>query len=99
MTFTFTEVEETLHREPLTTPMQLAALRLSLQVERALRSTGYLSLCRVDVRAHSGVITLRGRTPSYYLKQLAQATALGVTGVCEVRNELDVVSRRSAAPR
>lgn len=82
--------DETLHRERLMTPRELAAARLSLQVERALRATGYLPLRRVEVRAQFGVITLRGRVPSYYMKQLAQATALGEPGVCEVRNELDV---------
>jgi osmotically-inducible protein OsmY len=48
----------------------------------------------LGVSASDDFITLRGRVPSYYMKQVAQATALAVTGVRGLRNELEVVSPR-----
>jgi len=33
---------------------------------------------------------LKGRVPSYYLKQVAQQTALSVPNVDQVRNDLEV---------
>jgi hypothetical protein len=66
-------------------------LFLAENVARALRATGHAPLRQVDVPARHGAITLLGRVPSYYLKQLAQERAGGVAGVVAVRNNLDVV--------
>ena len=79
---------------PVTIPMTRAPRGLSVEVESALRATGYLTLRGVDVISHYGIVFLRGRVPSYHMKQLAQAAAAGVPGIREIRNELDVVSRR-----
>ena len=38
------------------------------------------------------VVMLLGRVPSYYLKQIAQMTALTVPGTHQIDNRLDVVS-------
>jgi osmotically-inducible protein OsmY len=59
-------------------------------VERALRATGYGPLRDLRVTARERLIILAGRVPSYYLKQVAQAAALVVPGVHQVRNDLDV---------
>jgi osmotically-inducible protein OsmY len=59
-------------------------------VERALRATGYGSLRGIEVTVHARLVILDGRVPSYYLKQVAQTTALAVPGVRQVRNDLDV---------
>jgi osmotically-inducible protein OsmY len=64
--------------------------RLAERVARALRATGYGPLRDVEVAAHVRIVTLRGRVPSYYLKQVAQTTALPVPGVQQVRNDLEV---------
>jgi osmotically-inducible protein OsmY len=69
----------------------LEAPGLAERVARALRATGYPALRAVEVSAHGGLIVLHGRVPSYYLKQLAQAGALTVPGVQELRNDLEVV--------
>jgi osmotically-inducible protein OsmY len=61
------------------------------QVERTLRATGYPALRAVQVTVSGQLVHLKGRVPSYYLKQLAQVAALEVAGVCELRNDLDVV--------
>jgi len=75
---------------PLLTPSQ-EDFSLAERVERALRATGYGSLRAVLVSASAGVVILLGRVPSYYLKQIAQATALAVPGAHQIHNGLDVV--------
>jgi hypothetical protein len=74
-------------------------LFLAESVARALRATGLGPLRQVDVWARHGAITLLGRVPSYYLKQLAQERARGVAGVVAVRNNLDVAPPPMAEPR
>jgi osmotically-inducible protein OsmY len=63
---------------------------LAERVERALCATGYGPLRDIEVTAHARLVILGGRVPSYYLKQVAQATALAVPGARHVRNDLDV---------
>jgi osmotically-inducible protein OsmY len=65
-------------------------LRLTERVERALRATGYGPLRGVAVAVRARLVILGGRVPSYYLKQIAQTTALAVPGALQVRNDLDV---------
>jgi osmotically-inducible protein OsmY len=65
-------------------------LRLAERVARALHASGYGPLRGIAVTTHRRLVTLEGRVPSYYLKQIAQSTALSVPGVDQVRNELRV---------
>jgi osmotically-inducible protein OsmY len=69
---------------------RLEDLGLAERVERALRATGYGSLRGIMVTVRARDVTLGGRVPSYYLKQVAQTTALTVAGAQSVRNDLDV---------
>ena len=69
-----------------------AGRRLSEQIIQVLRATGYLPLRDLDIFAAEGFVILRGRVPSYYLKQVAQAAVLALPGVDAVCNELDVFS-------
>jgi osmotically-inducible protein OsmY len=69
----------------------LVDLCLVERVERALRATGYSPLRAVEVSVRGQLVILRGRVPSYYMKQLAQAVAMGVAGTRELRNDVDVV--------
>ena len=69
----------------------LEDLRLAERVERALRATGYGALRCIEVSVCARLVILGGRVPSYYLKQVAQATALAVPGTHQLRNDLDVV--------
>jgi CheY-like chemotaxis protein len=62
------------------------------RAEAALRGHQYLALRRVSCEYRDGVLTLRGCLPSYYLKQLAQASVAGIQGVQRVRNEIAVSS-------
>ena len=65
--------------------------RLAERVERALRATGYGALRGVEVSVNARVVVLLGRVPSYYLKQIAQATALAIPGTHQLHNDLDVI--------
>jgi osmotically-inducible protein OsmY len=65
---------------------------LAERVERALCATGYGALRDIDVTVYARLIILDGRVPSYYLKQVAQATALAVPGARHVHNDLDVIT-------
>jgi osmotically-inducible protein OsmY len=66
-------------------------LYLAERVERALRATGYGPLRGIEVTVHARLVILGGRVPSYYLKQVAQTTALAVRGARHVRNDLEVI--------
>jgi osmotically-inducible protein OsmY len=59
-------------------------------VKRRLAQSGRPELRSVRVTAGPDGVRLQGRVSSYYLKQLAQASALAVEGVTTVRNELAV---------
>jgi osmotically-inducible protein OsmY len=65
---------------------------LAERVERALRATGYSPVHAVEVSVRGRLVILRGRVPSYYMKQLAQAAVLDVPGVRDLRNDVLVVS-------
>jgi hypothetical protein len=71
-------------------PQSQEDLCLAERVERALRATGYGPLRGIAVTVQARLVILGGRVPSYYLKQVAQTTALAVPGACQVRNDLDV---------
>jgi hypothetical protein len=60
--------------------------------EARLRQASYVALHHVSCRLHDGVLTLRGRVPSYYLKQIAQTLLYSIEGVLKINNELDVIS-------
>jgi len=68
----------------------LQDLDLAESVERTLHATGYGHLRGIEVTVHGRLVILGGRVPSYYLKQIAQASALSVRGVDQVRNDLEV---------
>lgn len=77
------------------TLQQTGRSRLVIEVDRALRSTGYMPLRDLHICQQGSTIILHGRVPTYHLKQLAQATAMGVLHVQQVRNDIEVtVDRR-----
>ena len=69
--------------------------RLAERIENALRATGYGALSKVRVSVSAGVVVLRGRVSSYYLKQIVQATALAAPGAQQICNGVDVVRPKS----
>jgi hypothetical protein len=71
---------------------------IHLATEAGLRQSGYLALHAVACDSRGEVVYLRGRVPSYYLKQVAQAIAGRVKGVARVVNLIEVLTpeRRGA---
>jgi osmotically-inducible protein OsmY len=78
------------------TPFHVAEIledvRVAEEVERTLRATGHIPLRAVKISVCGRVVIVQGRVPSYYLKEVAQTAALGVLGVEELRNDLEVVT-------
>jgi osmotically-inducible protein OsmY len=64
--------------------------------QATLRQSPYCELHEVSCEFSGGVLTLRGRLPNYYLKQLAQVAVAEVPGVIEVHNQVEVAAARTA---
>jgi len=60
--------------------------------EATLRASGHHFLKGVACEFHEGVLVLRGRVPSYYLKQVAQTVVRQIDGVIQIDNRLEVRS-------
>ena len=81
-------------------PLEQQAIGL-VQEKQRLRAEAHSRLCRsgyhelhfVSCNFHEGVLTLRGRVSSFYLKQVAQTAIRDLDGVGEVNNRLEVVAR------
>jgi hypothetical protein len=59
-------------------------------VEAAFRRNSYLALRDLSCVAEGGVVYLHGQLPTYYLKQVAQELAAGVSGVRRVINRIEI---------
>jgi osmotically-inducible protein OsmY len=77
---------------PVTAPLSPRFLGIDRLAERRLRGSSFLALRNVSCEYHEGVMTLRGRLPTYYLKQIAQELVAEVEGVEKVFNRIEVVS-------
>jgi hypothetical protein len=75
-------------------PFALLFQEIAEIAQAALRRSAYVELRNVSCDFSGGVLTLHGRVPTYYLKQLAQASVVDVPGVVEIDNRVEV-----AAPR
>ena len=60
--------------------------------ERRLSRSPYIELRCISVDLREGVLILRGRVPSYYLKQIAQCLVDCLPGVQKIDNHLEVVA-------
>jgi hypothetical protein len=68
--------------------------------EQGLRSSRYPALKTVSCDYQEGVLVLRGRLPTYYLKQIAQeVVAHQVKGVGRLENRIQVVRPASRSRR
>ena len=65
-----------------------------VQAEARLRlqRSGYPELRLIRCAFHEGVLTLRGRVTSFYLKQIAQTLIRELEGVGEINTRLVVVA-------
>jgi osmotically-inducible protein OsmY len=84
------EEKDALEKTALLRRQGLEDLCLAERIERALRATGYGPLRCIEVAVQARLVVLRGRVPSYYLKQVAQTVALAIPGTHQIRNELNV---------
>jgi hypothetical protein len=73
------------------------ALATSEQAVDLLRHSPYRLLQQVCCEEKGDALILRGRLPSYYLKQMAQCTVAGVAGDHRIVNEIEVVTNRVPA--
>jgi osmotically-inducible protein OsmY len=63
---------------------------IAASVSERLSNSPYFRLRTVWCDYHEGVLCLRGRVPTYYLKQVAQTIACQVEGVEECMNRIEV---------
>lgn len=63
-------------------------------VHESLHGSGYGHLRTLNAYCENGRVTLQGRVPTYYLKQVAQSVVLTVTGVRDIDNDIRVHGSR-----
>lgn len=63
---------------------------IAAEVGSRLAESPYFRLRTVWCDYHEGVLCLRGRVPSFFLKQMAQTIACQVEGVEECMNRIEV---------
>jgi len=68
----------------------LEDIRLAERIRLALHATGYGALRAIEVSVNDRIVRLMGRVPSYHLKQVAQSTALAISGTRHIHNGLNV---------
>jgi len=68
--------------------------QLEDELHHALSATGYSTLRHIGVDHDNGHVVLRGRVPTYFLKQLAQSIAASFPGVQVVDNNIEVACPR-----
>jgi len=68
--------------------------RIGEFAQSQLRQSAYFALRDIRCACEDGVLTLCGRLPSYYLKQMAQALVTNVEGVSSVVNRIEVMTSR-----
>ena len=66
------------------------AERLAASIERAVQQETRGGVRNLSVEVHSNGIFLKGRCPTYYLKQLAQHAAMGMPGGDHLTNQIEV---------
>lgn len=75
-----------------TRPAPATTSDVMTRIDEALRATGYPNLRGLSISGAEGLVILRGKVPTYYLKQVAQTIVLKVVGVTELQNELEVMT-------
>jgi hypothetical protein len=80
------EVSRHACRQPLAAEPDVTLCSDALQM---LARSPFIAIRSIRCEAHDGVLTLRGRVPSFYLKQIALATVRR-SQAREVHNEVEV---------
>jgi len=79
-------------KQPVSSPSEKEVVEGN--VRSKLQGSCYQQVQCVSCEFHEGVLTLRGRVSSYYLKQIVQTLVLGMDGVDEVNNRVEVPTPR-----
>ena len=82
---------ESTHTLSIYQPPRAAAPHV--QAEVLLRQSAYPELWLISCSNEEGALTLHGTVSTYYLKQLAQTIAQGLSGVDAIENRLHVRRR------
>lgn len=64
---------------------------LAKKIELTYDRMGYRSLATVYCETDGSHIVLKGETPTFYLKQVAQVIAAKVSGVESINNQINVL--------
>jgi osmotically-inducible protein OsmY len=72
------------------------SLKIAEIARSRLRASAYASVRTLQCEHHEGVLVLRGRVSSYYLKQMAQEAVRNLHGVELILNAVEVVSRNGS---
>ncbi len=67
------------------------ARRVTELAQNRLADSSYAELRLVTCRFHEGVLTLRGRVPSFYLKQVAQTLVRDIPEATRIDNRIEVI--------
>lgn len=74
--------------------VKLSNVKLSnveILVQKRLSQSAYYALRYLSCQDHEGIVTIIGRVPSYYLKQVAQTIVSSIEQVGGVINRLEVI--------
>lgn len=75
-------------------PLSFDPERLVEAMQREFRDSPYASVRSLVCRFHDGRLVMQGRVGSYFLKQVAQTTALRIAGAVPLDNQVEVVETR-----
>jgi osmotically-inducible protein OsmY len=67
------------------------AKKLAGLAKQRILQQPHLRMQRIWCECDDGCLFLRGQVPSFYFKQLAQEAVVGMEGVRQVVNEIEVV--------
>jgi hypothetical protein len=81
------------------TPARTPPPGLPELAEGRLRGKPYLALRNLSCDCRGGVLVLRGRLPTYYLKQVAQEAVARLEGVERIDNQIQVVTPANPSRR
>jgi osmotically-inducible protein OsmY len=63
---------------------------IARRAQERLRASGYVSVQRLTCDVYEGMLTLRGRLPSFHTKQVALTLVADVEGVEEIADRVEV---------
>ncbi len=70
---------------------ELPDVKIAETAKHRILDQPHLTMQRLWCECDRGRLFLRGQVPSFYLKQLAQEAVVGLQGVHQVVNEIEVV--------